>query len=128
MGTGYIRYKVKNKSRKRGSTADRLLASAGAGIYETAVAVMADSKANYVPVETAALQATGRVEALESGARGVRVEMQYGGGKVDYALIVHERGDVYHPHGQWKYLETPAQAAGLLIGRNVAAATRKEFG
>lgn len=63
-----------------------------------------------VPVDTGALKASGRV-LPETGVfeRGneVYVQLVYGGTAVEYASVVHENLEAYHPHGKAKYLEDP---------------------
>lgn len=84
-----------------GNTAIKELAAA---TFATGESIMADSKENYVPVDTRFLQSTGRVSPPEIGRNRIRVVLSYG---TDYALIVHEDLGVRHPVGQAKYLEIP---------------------
>lgn len=73
--------------------------------------IMQDSKENYVPVLTGALQATGRVEGPEESGGELAVELLYGGSGVDYAVTVHETDRAYRNGKSWKYLEIPANNA-----------------
>ncbi len=91
---------------------------------DEAEAVMERSKAEFVPVDKGDLRATGRVEEVEGAADGFWVSMAYGSEEVDYALPVHERLDVHHPHGQAKYLEVPALEAAAGMPERVAARVR----
>jgi hypothetical protein len=63
----------------------------------------------YVPVETGALKASGKVETTGKGF-GARVFVRYGGSSsprtADYAPFVHENMEKYHkPPTQAKFLE-----------------------
>lgn len=98
-----------------------------AALYEEAEDIMADSKANYVPVDTGTLRASGTVLPPELTGTHVVVTLGYGGAAQDYALPVHERLDVHHPHGQAKYLEAPVLAAIPQLGAKVAARAREHL-
>jgi len=50
------------------------------------------------------LRGTGNVQQPAIGRNDVSVELGY---NADYAAVVHELLDVYHPVGQAKFLETP---------------------
>ncbi len=91
---------------------------------DEAEAVMERSKAEFVPIDSGALRDTGRVEEVEGTADGFWVSMAYGSEEVDYALPVHERLDVHHPHGQAKYLEVPALEAAAGMPERLAARVR----
>ena len=56
-----------------------------------------------VPVDTGALKRSGRVEPAKNGAS----VLVYGGGKIDYAGVVHYRLGVYHPVGQAQFVGQP---------------------
>ena len=56
-----------------------------------------------VPVDTGDLKRSGRVEPAPKGA----AVLIYGGGKIDYAGVVHYRLDVNHPVGQAQYVGQP---------------------
>ena len=60
-----------------------------------------------VPVDTGALRRTITDRRVSDG----HIEVTAGGGKVNYAIPVHERLDVRHPTGTAKFLEKPALAA-----------------
>lgn len=90
-------------------------------VYGTAEAVLRDSK-KLVPVDTAALKTSGRVENLEVSTQGVSVEITYGGPAIQYAKIVHDDVSMDHSpslltaitkrprRGQALYLKTPVDA------------------
>lgn len=78
-----------------------------AAIYQEAETIMADSKANYVPVDTGVLRDSGFVAPPEIDGNVVSVELGYGGAASAYALVQHERLDYHHTVGGPKYLERP---------------------
>lgn len=80
----------------------KALEAAGAEIMQT-------SQNIYVPVDTGALMATGRVDKAKQVGNTFTVEMKYGGDNVPYAVNVHETIRNYRGGRQWKYLETPAK-------------------
>lgn len=86
-----------------------------AALYQEAEAIMADSKANYVPVDTGVLRDSGYVEQPEIDGNEISVTLGYGGAASAYALVQHERLDFHHTVGGPKYLERPFldAAAGL---------------
>lgn len=74
------------------------------GARETAgVAAMthvAQVSAEEVPVETGTLLGTQEIKGNADGTTSIK----YG---TAYARYQHERGDLRHEHGNWKYLEGP---------------------
>lgn len=96
----------------------------GRGLSQAGEEVMADSKANYVPVRSGALRATGRVEAPATDGTWIRVALGYGGPAAPYALWVHE--GTRRMRGR-KYLERPLDAHASRIPNTVAAAVRREL-
>lgn len=110
------------------------------GLAEQAEAVMTESKANYVPVDTGTLRASGYVEPPVILGQDVRVTLGYGGAAQAYALSVHENPRAGHTMGlspsgrkyrhwaqvgEWKYLETPfLQMSDQAAGRIAAAVDR----
>ncbi len=73
--------------------------------------IMAQSKSNFVPVDTGALKNSGRVGKLRKrGKSTLTVSLRYGGAAAEYALEVHETNKQYRAGRVWKYLETPAKA------------------
>lgn len=94
-------------------------------LYEVANVILTDSVTNYVPKDTGALAASGKVELPVVTQRGSEVEMGFGGVAAPYALAVHENPRAGQTHGkspqgrsyvtwarsgQRKYLETPLKA------------------
>lgn len=72
--------------------------------------IMAQSKSNFVPVDTGALKSSGRVGRLQQRGTVLTVALRFGGASSGYALEVHETNKNYHGGRVWKYLETPAKA------------------
>lgn len=87
-----------------------------AALLEWGYSVMGQS-VRLVPVCTGRLRSSAYVEVQEESGRLV-LHLGYG---TDYALIVHERLDVRHPHGQAKYLQQPLEAALAGFGAFMAA-------
>lgn len=72
------------------------------------------------PVESGRLRNSGRI-VVDEAAQTVAIE--FGGADVPYAITVHEKAGVQHPHGEWKFLETAGTAAApdviLSVGNRV---------
>lgn len=94
----------------------------GDALYQWGASVMQDSRANYVPVDTGVLRASGHVEQPVVRGTQASVRFGYGGVAAPYALSVHENpragktggvspsGRPYRHWarvGEWKFLETP---------------------
>ena len=128
----------------------------GRGLYAEAETVMADSKENYVPVDTGVLRKSGFVKAPAVTADEISVVLGFGGPAAPYALSVHENpragktgglppssspgaivartfgtGAYQRKHyaktGQWKYLEQPLTAATNKIKAVIAGAVGEAF-
>ena len=95
--------------------------NAGLALYRQGEAIMTRSKAEFVPVKTGALKASGRVNPPQSTGRGWTVDLVYGGPAVNYALVQHETPWYRHRVGQWKYLEQPMYEATATLLQQVAA-------
>jgi hypothetical protein len=100
---------------------------AQAAIYQEAEAIMADSKENYVPVDTGTLKNSGYVALLETENNLLSVEMGYGGAAEAYAVVQHERLEFNHPVGGPKYLERPLLAAAGNLLQNLANRIKAAF-
>lgn len=60
-----------------------------------------------VPIDTSDLRNSGRVEMQKEGRLTVAAVLYGGIGRTDeYAVVVHEDMDAYHPVGQAKFLES----------------------
>lgn len=82
----------------------------GTELFRQAEIIMAASKADYVPVDTGALRASGYVAPPVIGEMQASVELGFGGPAAEYAVIVHEDLTKRHKVGQAKYLEIPLRA------------------
>jgi len=75
------------------------------------------------PVDTGKLRASVRAKGPERHDRIVRtyvVAGEQGSGAEDYALIVHEDPDAFHPVGAWKYIENPLKESAPHMGARIA--------
>jgi hypothetical protein len=77
----------------------------GAALKAESEIEMAEAKRR-TPVDTGALRASGYVGEPEQGFTGVTVAMGFGGAAADYAWVVHEDLEAFHPVGQAKFLES----------------------
>lgn len=103
---------------------DAAMKAAKAEAYQFGEEVMADSKGNYVPIDTGLLKSTGNVQTRDSGSR-FQVILGYGGAASGYAIHVHENLNAYHkPPTQAKYLERPFRNAAPKFAPRIAAAAR----
>jgi hypothetical protein len=58
------------------------------------------------PIKTGLLRSTIRVDGPHVNGKQVRASIQAGGPETPYALEVHENLDIFHPHGQAKFVES----------------------
>lgn len=74
-----------------------------------------------VPVLTGDLKASGKVSEPKQEGRNVFVALSYGGPDSpaqDYAVVVHEDLEAFHPVGQAKYLESVLnESKPYMLGR-----------
>lgn len=96
----------------------QIIAVAGDAAHQEADRVFPITQ-EQVPVNTHALQNTGRVEEVENEGDEITVSIAYGDADVDYALVVHEDLEAKHPHGKAKYVEDPVREE-LESGRSAA--------
>ena len=87
-------------------------------LYAEAQVILAESK-RQVPFRRGILSGSGMVHEPFVAGKKVGVEISYGGGAVDYALVQHENLKFRHAPGRKaKYLEDPvADAKDRLAGR-----------
>lgn len=103
---------------------DAALRAAKAEAYQFGEEVMADSKANYVPVDTGLLRSSGFVQT-EDRSNSFQIILGYGGAASGYAIHVHENLNSHHePPTQAKYLELPFRAAAPKFPQRIADAAR----
>jgi len=115
----------------------------GVGLTQWAEAVMADSKSNYVPVDTGVLRASGTVTRPEVQGPQVTLTLGYGGAAAPYALSVHENpragktggvspsGKKYRHWarvGEGKFLETPIKRHAVKLRVYLARALTQAMG
>ena len=113
--------KALGKLRDMRTVTPRRLAGA---LYREAESIMTRSKADFVPVDTGVLKASGHVQPPEITRGRVSVTLGYGGAASAYALVQHERTDFHHTVGQAKYLEQPVLEAAAGLGQRVASRMR----
>lgn len=75
--------------------------------------ILEDAKGR-TPYDTGKLQGSGRVLGTKN-----EVKIAFGGGKVDYAVIVHELERTYR-RGERKFLERAINKAAPYVARNLA--------
>lgn len=73
------------------------------------------------PVETGTLRRAQKVTNKKVGIDEVSVEVR---ADTDYAVYVHERLDLHHPHGQAKFLETAVNTVAPELEMIVATGLR----
>jgi len=98
----------------------------GKAIYQEAEEIMGRSR-GLVPVDTGTLRASGQVDLPTITAQGASVEFGYGGAASDYAVPVHERSDLTHTVGTWKFLEAPTMEAAHGMGARLASRIQRMF-
>lgn len=72
------------------------------------------------PVDTGDLRDSHEVYGPFIRKGEISVEIRVGGGRVDYAIVVHERTDIFHRTGQAKFLESTLRESAQYILRRVA--------
>lgn len=80
-------------------------------LFKEGEGIMAMSKEAFVPVDQGPLRASGQVDDPIVRGDEVTVTLGYGNSAVEYAVIVHEDLNVFHPSGEAKYLEKPLKMA-----------------
>lgn len=98
--------------------------------YEQMVAIaediLAHSNKTYVPKLTGDLKRSGKV--LKHPGRYPSVEIGFGGGAVDYAVVQHENPFFKHPRGgSYKYLEFAVRDFKPRIDKRMAEAVSAEI-
>lgn len=108
----------------------RLIDGAAAGLYQAAVDIMYVSQ-DQVPVETATLKSSARINEPVLVANALTLSLGYGYGEevnpdtgqraAQYAIPVHERTELKHePPTKAKFLEDPALAYESAFGGTIA--------
>jgi len=136
---GFMRIQL-NESTIAKAVASINLRSKKAGLQalrKIAVNVMAQSQSE-VPRDTETLMSTAYIEQPKITSNEISITLGYGGekdkmnpdtGKMasEYAMIVHETPEYYHPYGKWKYLEDPMRASKAEFAQLTGAELRIEF-
>lgn len=91
--TGRVIRKLRDLRLRKSEALDR-------GLLKAGLQLQADAQ-KLVPIDTGRLKASAKTQVENS-----EVTVSF---NTPYALVVHERLDVYHPVGQAKYLEEPAR-------------------
>ena len=106
-------------------------------LREVATNIMAQSRSE-CPIDTMALVNSSYIENPIDSGDSVSIKMGYGGlndkmnpdsGKMasEYALVVHEIPQYYHPYGKWKFLEDPVRAHAQAFIQTLARELRVVF-
>jgi hypothetical protein len=105
----------------------RLIDAFSAALYDEAL--RADARAqseDMAPWDTGRMKQTHYVSPPTESGRTIVCEIGYG---VDYAIYVHERTELHHPHGQAKWLQKTLDevASGFVarIGKKMRRALEK---
>ena len=132
----------KELSRKLLSIAAKTPIAVAAALKTEAEKIMADSKQNYVPVDSDTLRTSGHVKNPKISAKGISIKLGYGGAASKYALIVHENpragktggvspsGKKYKTWskvGGWKYLEKPVMKHAAVMAINMSVTLKRFF-
>lgn len=96
-------------------------------LFKEGEGVMAMSKEAFVPVDQGPLRASGHVDDPVVLGDEVSVTLGYGNSAVEYAVIVHEDLNAFHPGGgQAKYLEKPLKMALPGVKKRMSGAMIRE--
>lgn len=115
--------KITEILRKLGRDAPHAIA---AELYMEAERLIADAKME-TPVDTGALRASGHVQTPQMNGNMVEVVCGFGGPAVNYALIVHENLENFHPVGKAKYLEDPLNRRIPTMAERIAQGLTKRL-
>jgi hypothetical protein len=118
----------------------RNIDAAKAALFAEAANIIADSKENYVPVDTGNLRKSAHTEKPKWFGKTISIKFGYGGTAAPYAAAVHEnpragktggtspKGRKYKTWaktGGWKYLEFPFKKALTGMAERLAARMKK---
>lgn len=93
---------------------------AAQALYAEAGIEMTEAKER-TPWEFGVLKASGFVALPVRVGNQISVKLSFGGAAAGYAIYVHEDPDAYHPHGQWKFLESTLQESRPFMAARLAA-------
>ena len=106
-----------------GRVSQQYKAAVGGALYLQGSRIMAES-VKQVPVDTGRLRASQFVSSPKDGPQGLTVQLGYG---TDYAVPVHERKDLEHVVGNYKFLRIPFDDSKSNAARNIASDTARLF-
>ena len=102
-----------------GQRLDKIEQGSRQAVLRTAEEIMADSKENYVPIDTGNLKSTGTVQVTADRPQLFEATLSYGGPSAAYAIFVHENLQAKHAIGQALYLTTPARKVAPNIPQRI---------
>lgn len=106
----------------------QMLPALGRALHAEAEPVF-DRAQDLVPVDTSALQQSGKLHQPAIGGNSVSVEISYGDAGVEYAAVVHEDLSVRHMPGKTaKFAEVPFVEGAKGLGERVGARVAREIG
>lgn len=79
---------------------------------------MAEAKRR-TPVDTGVLRGSGYVDDPTLRLNVHRIEVGFGGAAAEYAVVVHEDMDAFHPVGQAKYLESVLKESAPYLAERI---------
>ena len=92
----------------------------GRALYQEALIEQAESMAR-TPVLTGNLRSTHRTEQPDYSMGSISVQITVGDSATPYAVRIHEDLEMYHPHGQAKFLESTLMESAPYWTQRVAA-------
>lgn len=102
---------------------------AGKALYQEAKIEEKESRAR-TPVKRGVLRAshiTTEPDYSGEGGTVVSVAIKVGGPSIEYAEVVHENLEAYHPNGQAKFLESTLNESAPHMGERLAARLRSRY-
>lgn len=119
-----MKIKAKVVKNNFGAIAGATVHHVASALTQEAEAIMADSKVNYVPVDTGNLRNSGTVLMPKMTPKVVSVEFGYGGAAAPYAEVVHEYPKAYG-QGKNKYLSQPLNKASKDLPKRLYEAVQR---
>lgn len=109
--------------RRLQSLAHRAPQRLGAAMRAEAEIEMTEAKKR-TPVKTGALRGSGHVTGPEIQGNEITVLYQFGGPSAPYAVEIHENLEMFHPHGQAKFLESVILESAPYMAERIAQRVR----
>jgi hypothetical protein len=101
--------------------------SAERSLYKFAQIEMREMKKR-VPVDTGTLRDSGTVDEPKWSGNNLSVDLGFGGAAEDYAIVVHEDLEAFHPVGQAKYVESVLNESAPYLASRLAADIKRDLG